>query len=158
MNIKKMLKKAVVFILPIMLLTACGGAAESTAQPTPSDITTKLTADIEFPQMAEVKSDRVKDFYDIDTEQVDAISVFICGSGAYPDEIAIFKMKSADQTAAVKTAIEARITKLTANFKDYAPDEMYKIEGAKTIVKGNYAILLVCKDNDKAEEIVNSYF
>ena len=84
-------------------------------------------------------------------------SYYICASGAYPDEIAVFEFNSAEAAEkgieAVKTRLKERITE----FEDYTPDEMYKLEGAITEAKGNYVYYLVCSDNSKAQDIVTKF-
>ena len=121
-----------------------------------SDITDKILAEIEFPSKSEIKEDRRDDFYEVDINKIESYSAYICGSGAYPDELAVFCMKSSDDTAAVKEMLEKRVEKQTASFKDYTPDEMYKIDGNNVVVSGNYVALIICSDNAKATEIFKS--
>ena len=121
-----------------------------------SDITDKILAEIEFPSKAEIKEDRIDDFYEVEKDKIESFSAYLCGSGAYPDELAVFCMKSSDDTAAVKEMLEKRVEKQTASFKDYTPDEMYKIDGNNVVVSGNYVALIICSDNAKATEIFKS--
>lgn len=150
-------------------LTACGGdntsstgtinssATESSVNASaPADITNKIMGDIKFPSMAEIKSDRLSTYYDVDADKIEAFSAYICGSGAYPDEIAVFKMKSADDVNAVKTVLDKRVESQTTTFKDYTPDEMYKIDGKNVIISGNYIALIICSDNAGATATFNS--
>lgn len=129
-------------------------SAENTAS-APSDITAKIQADIKFPSMAEIKSDRMSDYYDFDAEKIESFSAFICGSGAYPDELAVFKLKSADDTAALKTVLEGRVELQTKTFENYTPDEMYKIDGKNVVVSGQYVALIICSDNSAATAVFN---
>ena len=166
---KKFTRIIAAIILPAMLisLTACGGETTSSATSevnsvqtnqnasAPADITSKIMTDIKFPSMAQIKEERLASYYDIDSAKIDAYSAYICGSGAYPDEIAVFKMKSADDVNAVKTVLEARVEKQTTTFKDYTPAEMYKIDGKNIIVNGNYIALIICSDNAGATSTFN---
>lgn len=150
-------------------LTACGGDNTSSTDTTnssatessvnasaPADITSKIMGDIKFPSMAEIKSDRLSTYYDVDADKIEEFSAYICGSGAYPDEIAVFKMKSADDVNAVKTVLDKRVESQTTTFKDYTPDEMYKIDGKNVIISGNYITLIICSDNAGATATFNS--
>ena len=149
-------------------LTACGGNTSSTETTNssavesnvnasaPADITSKIMGDIKFPSMAEIKSDRLSTYYDVDADKIEAFSAYICGSGAYPDEIAVFKMKSADDVNAIKTVLDKRVESQTTTFKDYTPDEMYKIDGKNVIISGNYIALIICSDNAGATATFNS--
>ena len=166
---KKITKFLAALLVPAMIisLTACGGDTSSTATENssaqssvnasaPADITSKIMIDIKFPSMAEIKDDRLASYYDIDASKIDSFSAFICGSGAYPDEIAIFKMKSSDDVQTVKTVLEGRVEKQTTTFKDYTPDEMYKIDGKNIVVNGNYIALIICSDNAGATDTFNN--
>lgn len=121
-----------------------------------SDITDKILSEIEFPSKAEIKEERRADYYEADADKIESYSAYICGSGAYPDELAVFCMKSSADTAAVKEMLEKRLEKQSAAFKDYTPDEMYKIDGNNVVVSGNYVALIICSDNAKATEIFKS--
>ncbi len=121
-----------------------------------SDITDKILSEIEFPSKAEIKEERRADYYEADADKIESYSAYVCGSGAYPDELAVFCMKSSADTAAVKEMLEKRVEKQSAAFKDYTPDEMYKIDGNNVVVSGNYVALIICSDNAKATEIFKS--
>ena len=124
----------------------------STATGTAAEITAKIQEDVKFPSMAEIGADRMAGYYDVAADKIDSYSAYICGSGAYPDEIAVFKMKSADDVNAVKSVLEKRVESQSATFKDYTPDEMYKIDGNNVVTSGNYVALIICADNAKAIE------
>ena len=117
-----------------------------------AEITAKIQEDVKFPGMAEIGADRMAGYYDVAADKIDSYSAYICGSGAYPDEIAVFKMKSADDVNAVKSVLEKRVESQSATFKDYTPDEMYKIDGNNVVTSGNYVALIICADNAKAIE------
>lgn len=122
-----------------------------------SDITEKILSEIEFPSKAEIEEGRRDNFYEVEEkDKIDSYSAYICASGAYPDELAVFCMKSSADTAAVKEMLEKRVEKQSAAFKDYTPDEMYKIDGNNVVVSGNYVALIICSDNAKATEIFKS--
>ena len=122
----------------------------TTATGTAAEITAKIQEDVKFPGMAEIGADRMAGYYDVAADKIDSYSAYICGS--YPDEIAVFKMKSADDVNAVKSVLEKRVESQSATFKDYTPDEMYKIDGNNVVTSGNYVALIICADNAKAIE------
>ena len=124
----------------------------STATGAAAEITAKIQEDVKFPGMAEIGADRMAGYYDVAADKIDSYSAYICGSGAYPDEIAVFKMKSPDDVNAVKSVLEKRVESQSATFKDYTPDEMYKIDGNNVVTSGNYVALIICADNAKAIE------
>ena len=150
---------AAMLVLPIIMLTACSkGDTTEMKEPDPADITSAIMAEIEIPSAVEKTKEDVGAYYDIDVEAADALSVFICGSGAYPDELAVFKMNSAEQAENTRAAAQKRLDNQIELYTDYTPDEMYKLDGAKVVVKGNYVMLFACSDDDRAYEIADSLF
>lgn len=156
-------------IVPVMLLSGCGSTvSESTSdtdsavaeakEPAPSDITSAIMAEIEIPSAVEKTIDDVPAYYDVNTDEVDSLSVYICGSGAYPDELAVFKMNSSEAAETAVEAVQKRLDSQSELYRDYTPAEMYKLEGASVTVKENYVMLFVCSDDDRALEIAESLF
>ena len=151
---------AAMLVLPIMMLTACSKVetAKEVKEPTPAEITSAIMAEIEIPSAVEKTKDDVGAYYDIDVEAAEALSVYICGSGAYPDELAVFKMNSPEQAENARAAAQKRLDGQIELYTDYTPAEMYKLDGAKVVVKGNYVMLFACSDDDRAYEIADSLF
>lgn len=129
-------------------------AGEVQKNVTAAEIAAAVTAEIEIPSAVEKNVDNIGAFYDIDTSTVEEMSVLICGSGAYPDELAVFKFKDGG-AAAGKEAVQKRLDSQISLYTDYTPDEVYKLEGANLIEKDNWVILTICADNDRAKEIIN---
>ena len=156
----KLRKFAALIVLPIMMLTACSKteSVKEVKEPAPADITSAIMAEIEIPSAVEKTKEDVGAYYDIDVEAADELSVFICGSGAYPDELAVFKMNSPEQAESARAAAQKRLDGQIELYSDYTPDEMYKLDGAKVVVKGNYVMLFACSDDDRAYEIADSLF
>lgn len=173
---KKVTKLLSAVLIPaiILSLSACSSnstSSSSTASETssvaseqsseaaagaPADITAKMQADIKFPSMAEIGSDRMSTYYEIDAGKIDSFSAFICGSGAVPDEIAVFKMKSEQDVEAAKSVLLARVDNQKATFESYTPDEMYKFDDKNVVTNGQYVALIICADNSAATDIFNS--
>lgn len=120
-----------------------------------ADITAAVTAEIEIPSAVEKTAENIGAFYDIDTSALEEMSVFICGSGAYPDELAVFKFKDGTEAAAGAEAVQKRLDSQIALYTDYTPDEVYKLDDANLIEKDNWVILTICADNSRAKEIIN---
>lgn len=121
-----------------------------------ADITAAVTAEIEIPSAVEKTADNIGAFYDVDVSAVTDMSVLICGSGAYPDELAVFKFTDEEAAKAGMEAVQKRLDSQTELYADYTPDEMYKLEDAFVIVKDNWVAMAVCSDNARAKEIIES--
>ena len=138
--------------------TTSAEASDSPAAPVSSasaaDITAAVTAEIEIPSAVEKTADNIGAFYDVDVSAVEDMSVLICGSGAYPDELAVFKFTDAEAAKAGAEAVQKRLDSQTATYADYTPDEMYKLDDAFVITKDNWVAMAACSDNARVKEII----
>ncbi len=180
---KKSIILAAAFSLSLLLLTSCTDeqptvpvdatvetSAESTddgqgepavlpdavpvSDASAADITAAVTAEIEIPSAVEKTADSIGAFYDVDVSAVTDMSVLVCGSGAYPDELAVFKFTDEDAAKAGMEAVQKRLDSQTELYADYTPDEMYKLEDAFIFTKDNWVVMAVCSDNARAKEII----
>lgn len=174
-NIKNNVFAVSALIAGSMLFTSCGASpdsiqvdatpsvTESTAQPDESvkkeasaaDISAAVMAEIEIQSAIEKNIDEVGAFYDVDTAAIEDMSVYICGSGAYPDELAVFRFNGSDAAETGAEAVRKRLDSQTALYKDYTPDEVYKLDDAQIIQKDNWVILTICSDNSRAGDIID---
>ena len=113
-------------------------------------------AEIEIPSAMEKTAENLGAYYDIDIATVAEMSVFICGSGAYPDELAVFKFNDEAAAKAGAEAVQSRLDSQIAIYKDYTPAEMYKLDEAVIITDGNWVAFVACTDNARAKEIIES--
>ncbi len=182
---KKSIIIAAAFSLSLMLLTSCSGeqpsvpvdatvetSAESSGDgqgesdvipdavpvenASAADITAAVTAEIEIPSAVEKTADNIGAFYDVDVSAVTDMSVLVCGSGAYPDELAVFKFTDGEAAKAGMEAVQKRLDSQTELYADYTPDEMYKLEDAFIFTKYNWVVMAVCSDNARAKEIIEN--
>ena len=115
--------------------------------------TASLLEEGEFPSMVELSEEMLSSQLGVSAEDVTEYSVYICASGAAPDEFGI--LVAADGRAdEVKAAIQARLDKQEESFGDYKPDEMYKFDDCFVKTDGNTVCYAVCADNVLAEEIL----
>lgn len=152
---KKFLCALAAAVMCAAVLCACGKPAK---EPAPSEITAAIMAELEIPSAVEKTAENAGDYYDVDLSRTEALSVYICGSGAYPDELAVFKMSSEEDVAAAKEAVQKRLDNQIELYRDYTPKEFYKLEEAKVTVKEKYVMLFVCSDDTRADTIANALF
>ncbi len=161
------MKKSIIAIalLTALMLTGCGENEEAVeanatvsvaAASSPADITAAIMAEIEIPSAMEKNAENIGAYYDVDIATVAEMSVYICGSGAYPDELAVFKFNDEASAQAGAEAVKSRLESQTAIYKDYTPAEMYKLEEAVVITEGNWVAFAACADNARAKEIIES--
>ena len=160
---------AIAAICAAMLLTGCSGgnsSSQSASESTPAASaaeSVKTAAEKADALMAEVTFSGEMVAVDADTMELrlgftaDGISdyaVYICGSGAYPDEFGIFTADSSEKADEIKTALEKRIESQKATYTDYTPEEMYKFDDCFVKQDGNTVYYAVTADNTKAADIL----
>ncbi len=138
-------------------LTACSGndGSGSVLTVPSSEITKAVLSEIEMNSAVEKDINSYSDYYSIDASVLEDASVYICASGAYPDEIAVFRFKNVKDANDNIDALNDRLTNQKELFETYTPDEMYKLDNAKVYTYNNYAVFLACEDNDKAKELAD---
>ena len=120
------------------------GAAtdEAKAAATAADITAAVMAEIGFSAPTEKNIENIGAFYDVDTDAITDMSAFICGSGADPDEISVFRFADESSAEAGAEAVQKRLDSQLAVYKDYTPDQVYKLEEAVLIEKDSWVIFI----------------
>lgn len=154
MKMKKLLSAV---LTPIMLFTACSSDGGNTAADVdPADVISAVLAEVPISSSVEKGTNDVSDYYvDLDTSELESAYFSLCGSGALPDEAAVFKFKSSNAASSAEAALQSKLESRKEVFATYTPDEMYKLDTAKIYSVGNYAVYLALSDNDKAKEIVD---
>lgn len=145
-------------------LTACGdstsGSSKSDTQSSapaakkPSEKAAELLGAVTFPEMISKDMEFAEYTLGITSDMVTEHVLYVCGSGAMPDEFGIFAASSADAAAEIKTKIEKRIAYQKDTYTDYTPGEVYKLDDSFCEVNGNTVIYAICADNSKAREIL----
>ncbi len=122
------------------------------------DIASKIIQEIGKDSMTEIPSDKIENYYDTDKSKLDDFCVYIEASGAFADEIAVFKAKNKDAVKAVEDSITDRIESQKKAFEDYNAKELSKLEDNLVTENGNYILFVVSNDKDKAKEIFQKAF
>ena len=116
--------------------------------------TAALLEAMEFPEMITANSDFLDVNFGINAGDLEDYSLYICPSGAMPDEFGIFTAKSSEAAADIKAKIEARIAYQKETYTTYTPDEVYKLDGSVCEINGSTVYYAICADGAKAKEIL----
>ena len=149
-----------------ILLTGCGNnggesastndtSTVATAEKTPAEKTAAVLEAVEFPEMAEVTSDKLLAYYGIEETDIAEFSAYVAGAGVYPDELGVFVAVDKDAAKRVFDTIGERIEKQKKTYKDYSPGEMYKFDDCCLICTNEVVCYAVCADNETAYGILD---
>lgn len=145
------MKRLLILFMAAVLLSGCGGGAKTDIVPATAAET--ILSGVEFRDaLVEAQGDVAKEWYSFDSNVSD-FAVYISGSGATAEEVAV--IKSSDVKTA-KATVEKRVDDLKFRFKDYVPAEMTKLGDPVIATKGDIVILVLADDSDNAQKVVDS--
>lgn len=101
--------------------------------------------------LVEAEGEYAEHLYGLD-DTVAGYSIYVSGSGATAEEIAVIKMKDAKDLNMALTFFDKRIADLKFNFEDYVPGEMVKLENPVIVVEGDAAALVIADDYERAKQ------
>lgn len=122
------------------------------------DIADKLKEGLDLPSTMALDEERAKEAYGLDTNLLSEYTIYVAMMNVKSDEIAIFKVKDSKDIAKVKESIAKRQEQLTKTWQQYLPDQYEKVQNHIIIEKGNYVMYCISDNQEKAEEIFNSFF
>lgn len=150
------MKKILSLILSIII---CIGAASCSGTAKEIDITALaqelISAQIFDEDLTEVKSSVTAKRLGLPEENIEECVAY-AGTKAVVDEIVLIKAKEGtygDVQAALNKHVETQI----ASYSSYRPEEVPKLEDAVSVSFGNYVMLIVANDAEKADEIIQQF-
>ena len=151
---KKIIAMIAAAAMAAAMLSGCGQEMTPACAP----ITEKIISDIAIEDMALVDAERISNYLPADMDKVEEFSLYICGNGGFADEVGVFRMKDAKDTAALAQAISDRINERRDVFESYNPDEFAKLNETVINTRDRYVFYAVCSDTAAAEKIFNDSF
>ena len=137
---------------------ASGNDTTAAVTATAEEITAAVLAEIPINSAFAQNEGMLENNFDgIDMTSIKEFSYYVCASGAYPDEIAVFRFSSGDAAGTAASAVSGRLEYQKKTYKDYTPDEYYKLEGAVIGQSGEWLYYIVTSDNSKAEDIIKGF-
>ncbi len=141
-------------LIAVLGLTGCG-KKEVTLDVT--EVSNRLLEEITYQdELSSIDLDTAAMIFNFSEVSITNGAVFE-SSGATAEEIVVLECATAKDADAAKAALEARIADQKESFTDYVPQELVKLDKAVIVENGNYAILSVSDEPDKAMEIIEDY-
>ena len=154
---KKRIVSLALAVVAVFCLASCKG--EEAKTPAVKDVVTTISESGKFAELVALNDDNIATrYYGIDLEAIEEYEVLVCGTGAAPDEIAVFKMKEQDDVEDMRDVVLERKEELYDRFVDYLPDEAPKVNNAVISSTGKYVYFIVCEDHKAAKAAAESCF
>lgn len=156
----RFIKKAIAALLTATLLVTMLAGCQSSSVLDFNELYTSLAnANLfEGSNMTKMGQQALDNFYYIDEADLkdgNYLIYFAETSTGKADEVAMFEASDESKVVTIQSLIQDRINDLKIRFESYAPDEMPKLENAVVKTKGNYVVMVICQDYEKAAKIVD---
>lgn len=148
------MKKLIVVLFALLLLTSCSSVPEPDAH----ELANKIISGQSAGEFEEADGDMISILFGLDVDDFSDCAVYYSKEPACADIIIIFKSDKKETLESVKEVLEEFRQSRIEDFKGYAPEEAAKLEESKVIIKGKYDILAVMPDSQTAQETINTAF
>ena len=151
---KKIMATIMTLALSVSALTACGG--NSSVSIDASALADSLANDITYEsELSKLSEDEITNYIDV----LDGVEgIMYMSSGSTAEEVVVLTTPDESAAQTMYTNVQQFLKDQKSSFEDYIPAEAKRIDDAVTVQKGNYVVVCVSGDSDKAKEIVDKAF
>ncbi len=143
-------------MIGFMTLTITGCSSETNDSSVSIDqICDRLIDELSYPEMANVSA-RYNYYYDLSDDLLQECRLYVCSSGAYPDELAVFQLKNSADLQTLEKAVQTRKEYLLETWKTYKPEEVPKIENSGLVSYAGFYFYIISENKEKASEVFDS--
>lgn len=144
-------------LLLALLLTGCGQEAPKAG----TDLTCaqwadKIQAAAEFAAMTDVNEKYLEKALLIQASSLSDWAFRRDAEGATPEMILLLRVKPDEDKTNVIQAVKDYLEERLLLYRDYQPDQLFKLENARIMEKDGLIVLSVCSDAEKANSILDS--
>ena len=150
-------RKGLFFLSVVLILcgnlVGCSGMNEDSKEVSISAVEERIKQAVSLEEMQKGDMNRLKKLYQIDEKEVEDFVLYTATSNVKANELAVIKVKQADQAESVQEKIRERIEAQKLKLKDYRPKEFYLVE--RHVLKANqsYILFVVSEDADTIEAV-----
>ena len=156
---KRIFSVLIVLLAFILLLAACGGASGKKPLPEGADLAKTLQdAGIFDDGLEAVDPETAAQFYGFTPEDGIEMQSWFSASGGTSEEFSLFTCRDEAALTAARKSAEARLENQKRTYRDYAPNEVPKLEGAVVRARDNILVVCVAADPEKAAKLLAPYF
>lgn len=153
------MKKSVTLVSLILVFSmafamiGCGSAKEMSV----SEVSNRLLKEIAYQDdLSKVDLDTAAMFLNLADIDIKEAAIYET-SGWTAEEIVVIEGATSADADKARAMLETRLEEQKNNYVDYVPEEMDKLYAAVLVESGNFAILSVSNEPDKAKSIIAEY-
>lgn len=154
---KRLLCLCLMAVMMTVALAACGKDEPKEVTAAADDIAKELVSEtVTSDTLAKASTDYVASTYFFDMNEVEDSAAYF-SSATTACEVAVIKCNNPDYVKEVESLLKQRVDNQKTLYSTYNADEASRLDKAVIKTAGNYAVLCVSDDNDKADEILSKY-
>jgi hypothetical protein len=152
-------------VLAMAFLTGCGSSATDTESTVTADgtqtvdigtVADTLVNGIEYEDELTQLTEEELSYYV--TLEDGVTGVMYMSSGSTAEEVAVFEAPDSSTAGLMKEHVEEYLADQRDSFEKYIPEEAERIDDAVVQQNGNYVVLCVSGDSDKAKSLISEAF
>ena len=138
--------------LVAVLATACTSAAPA-AVVNPAEAYAAISAGVEMPEMMEIPSAIVLDYFGIQSADYSDAVFYICADSLLADEVVIVNAVDDDAAKRIKEKLDVRLNQKMVSAQGYSPEQYEIIRKCEVRVDGKTIAMLVSPDVENMTKI-----
>ena len=155
---RRMLQSSFVLLLLLSIL-GCSSNEKLSRIPDIGVLCQSIIEKVQYDDELVMPSQRaIDDMYDVEFNDIEEFAIFVSGTMATSNELAVMKLADASLVSKMVEAFKKRIEDQKNSYRDYNPSELFRLENAMIIEKGTYVLLSVSNDNDTVKELFYNAF
>lgn len=150
------MKKTLILLLMLCLaLTGCT-AKESSVPLSCIRIAEQLQKADAFVELTDVNENYLEKYLLIEADDLTSWIMRRDATRATPEMILVLEVKESADKAAIKQAVQEYHNEQIFQYRDYQPDQVFKLETAKVLENGSFIVLAVAPNADKINTALGS--
>jgi len=155
------MKRLITLISALLIVFTFGGCVKKGDEGTIKDISvadiiTAIEEKVDLNIVNLPKDETLEKNYYINPEDVAEAEIKTAMMNVKSNELAIIKAKDSSKVEDIKKSVEKRGEDLDKQWSSYLPDQYELVKNRKIKAIGNYVILIIDKEADQIEEIIES--
>lgn len=143
-----MMKKTALILILCLCAALCGCAREAQVPQTCAGIADSVQAAAPFAALTDATEAYLEKYLLIDASALDAWVMRRDATRATPEMILVIQVKDG-RLPEIRQAVQEYHDEQIFQYRDYQPDQMFKLENAKVLEKGSFIALIVSPDAAK---------
>lgn len=151
---RKRILTGICALLAVAALAGCsgGGGAKDVSV---DELADNLSQNVTYAEpLNALEPEAVERAFRIDSADTSAVKAYL-GSGATVDEVSVWEGTDDKAAERIEQALKDRVETRTADYSDYMPDEVPKLENAILVRQGKYVVLCVTEDAQNAQKLID---